>query len=844
MEIRIKGAFENNLKHIDLNIPKNKLIVFTGLSGSGKSTLAMETLQRECQRQYMESMGLLMELGARPKVVSIEGLSPAISISQQSTNRNPRSTVGTITELAPYLRVLFSKLGERPCPHCGVTISGCGQESDDFIFSEVADGEADDSNTFEQTVNCPHCLKPVIELTASHFSFNKPQGACPTCKGVGMVSLPNIDLLIDKNKSVMDFAIHGWDQVYIDRYSTSLIQASKHYGFPLDIHAPIQEYGEIQRVLLLYGVLSPQFSQDFPDIPPPRTVPAGRFEGVVTNLMRRYEEKSSYSSKQRLEKFLHQQQCPACNGIRFCSDALNVTVFGKSITQALSMSLEQMHDWLGFVRAELPTQSTEIVGQVLSDLLHRTNRLISVGAGYLCMDQPAGSLSSGEIQRIKLASILGSGLTGVLYVLDEPTAGLHPIDRKDIIEVLQNLRDMGNTVLVIEHDMELMRAADYLVDFGPGAGENGGRIVAAGTLPQITTCEESITGKYLNKKVPLMHREKKSDVEKSLHIPLAQTGNLKQLELDIPLGRIVAVSGVSGAGKTSLVFGVLGEAAETYFNTPRKKHRSDIQGFEELDAVVSINSTSIGRSTRSNIATYIDLFTDIRSLFAQIASTQNPSLDARHFSYNVAGGRCEKCQGNGKLMVSMHFLPDVEVTCPVCHGRRYQQPVLDIKYKEHNISDILNCSVDKASILLAEEKSSGEKLQTLQEVGLGYIKLGQSTATLSGGEAQRLKLAKELSKHSAKKTLYLFDEPTTGLHPQDVDRLIGMFHRLVAKGNSIIIVEHNSRVLLSADWIIDLGPKGGNQGGCLVAQGTPKDIMESPASFTGKTLAQNIDPPL
>ena len=828
MEIKIKGAYENNLKHIDLTIPKNKLVVFTGLSGSGKSTLAMETLQRECQRQYMESLGLMMDLSTRPKVESIEGLSPAISISQQITNRNPRSTVGTITELAPYLRVLFSKIGEHPCPHCGKTISGIYGEDADFFLTELEGETEEDGEFFEQMISCPYCGKNVKELSASHFSFNKPQGACPTCKGIGMVSLPNVELLIDKSKSITDFAVTGWDQVYIDRYGTSLINAAKHYGFSIDINIPVCEYDEVQMDLLLYGVLSKQFTHRFPNIAPPKTVPTGRFEGVITNLLRRYEEKNSFSAKQRLEKYLVQQKCPDCGGVRFRSDVLDVRVFGVNIMEALSMSLTEMSDWLECIESQLPQRVLDIIGHLLSDLQLRTKRMISVGAGYLSLDQPASSLSSGEIQRMKLASILGSGLTGVVYVLDEPTAGLHHRDRRNIIEVLRRLRDIGNTVIVIEHDLELMRAADYLVDFGPGAGKNGGRIVAAGTVDDMIACKDSITGKYLGGHIQGFKRQCAMGNGKSIHITHANVGNLKDLELDIPLAKFVAVSGVSGAGKTSLIFGVLAGAANDYFNQTKKDHVPNVAGLENVNEVISINSASIGRSNRSNIATYTDLFTDIRNMFAALAKKSNLPLEARHFSYNVSGGRCEKCQGVGKLLVSMNFLPDVEVTCPACLGRRYQKMVLNVKYKEHSISDILDLSIDDAAILLEGERNIRKKLQILQDVGLGYLGLGQSTSTLSGGEAQRLKLAKELAKSNSEKVLYLFDEPTVGLHPHDVERLIGVFDRLVKMGNSVVVIEHNQNVLLAADWIFVLGPEGGNHGGHLIAAGTPEEILEKP----------------
>ena len=836
MYITIKGAKENNLKNIDVQIPKNKLIVFTGLSGSGKSTLALETLQRECQRQYMESMGMTMEMVSRPKVDSIEGLSPAISINQHQTNNNPRSTVGTITEISAYLRVLFAKLGERPCPHCGRIIT---QSVYDMGFlSETTEEETEATVLYEQMLPCPHCGNQVVELTASHFSFNKPQGACPTCRGIGVVNAPDVRLLMDFSKSIRDYAITGWDQVYIDRYGASMVQAAKHYGFTMDMDLPIGSFTEVQMELLLYGVLSQQFTKRFPDMVPPKTVPEGRFEGVVTNLMRRYAENNSSSARQKLEKFLIRQECPECHGIRFRQETLEVRVNGLNIRELLSMSLSDVYEWLSILQASIGSEAWELVKQVVTDLENRLSRIMNAGAGYLSLDQPASSLSAGEWQRIKLASILGSGLTGVLYVLDEPTSGLHSRDTAKIIEVLQRLRDMGNTVIIIEHDLDMMRAADYIIDFGPGAGKDGGRIVAFGSVQEIIGNAASITGKYLQNNRYQPKRSKRSGVEGYLGIRGAAVNNLKNINVNIPLGRLVTVTGVSGSGKSSLIFGYLAERAEDYFNKTKKNKTPEISGLEKLSAVVLINQQSIGRSNRSNAATYTDLFTDIRDLFATLWNTKAAGLTAKHFSYNVPGGRCEKCQGTGRLSVSMHFLPDVEVVCPVCRGERYQKPVLEIKYKDVSIADILELSIDEAAELFSEERNITTKLQVLQEVGLGYLGLGQSTSTLSGGEAQRLKLAKELMVGAGGRVLYLFDEPTTGLHPQDASRLIKVFDRLVKLGNSVVVIEHNAEVILESDWVIDLGPEGGNEGGEIIAQGTPEEIMKQSGSHTGKVLSE------
>lgn len=838
MNIIIKGARENNLKNVNLELPKNKLIVFTGLSGSGKSTLALETLQRECQRQYMESMGMTMEVGTKPMVDSIEGLSPAISINQSNANRNPRSNVGTVTEIAPYLRVIFSKLGQRLCSHCEKLVTQNYSEESETVFAELPDQSEEIAELFEEMIPCPHCGKNIIELSASHFSFNKPSGACSTCKGIGIVSLPDINLLVDKNKSIKEFAVQGWDQAYVDRYGASLVNAAKHYGFDLDIDAPVSEYGVVQMDLLLYGVLSKQFSKHFPGVKPPKTVPDGRFEGVVVNLMRRYEEKNSYSSKQKLEKFLIQQECPDCHGVRFRRETLEVTVGGKNIMDILAMPLTEVVNWLGELTSRLSEEAMIVVHQVLEDLIKRIDRIINVGGGYLCLNQPSSSLSPGEVQRIKLASILGSNLTGVLYILDEPSTGLHGRDTQKVIDSLYKLREMGNTVIVIEHDLEIMQAADYIVDFGPEAGRKGGQIVATGSVSEIASCTNSITGQYLSGNMYAPKRKKASGNGKILSIKGANTNNLKDLNLEIPLGQFITITGVSGAGKSSLVFGEIGNAATVYFNQSNSNAQEHISGFEALDAVITIDQSPIGRSARSNAATYTDIFTGIRNLFAELSVKQKSNLQARHFSYNVPGGRCEKCQGSGKIPISMNFLPDVEVTCPVCRGKRYQKPALAIKYKDHTIADVLDLSIDEAVILFESEKELYRKLTILQDVGLGYLGLGQSASTLSGGEAQRLKLAKELSKHSSNKTLYLFDEPTSGLHPYDANRLIHVFDSLVTQGNSVIMIEHNSEVILASDWVIDLGPEGGKHGGEIIAQGTPKEIVNIKNSATGELLAK------
>lgn len=773
-------------------------------------------------------------------VDSIEGLSPAISISQSHTNRNPRSNVGTVTEISPYLRVIFSRLGERPCPHCQKTVKQSYSEESETIFAELPDQSEENTEIYEEMIPCPHCGKSIIELTASHFSYNKPSGACPNCKGIGIVSQPDINLLVDKNKSIIEFAVQGWDQAYVDRYGASLVNAAKHYGFVFDIELPVSEYGEVQMDLLLYGVMGNQFSRHFSGVKPPKTVPGGRFEGIAVNLMRRYEEKSSQISKQKLEKFLIQKECPDCKGVRFRREILEVTAGGKNILDILEMPLTEVSDWLGGLYSGLSEEAMLVVHDVLEDLLMRIKRVINAGVGYLSLDQGSSSLSPGEIQRIKLASILGSNLTGVLYILDEPTVGLHSRDTRKVIDSLCKLRDTGNTVIVIEHDIEVMRAADYIVDFGPGAGKYGGEIVAAGSVSDIAACESSITGRYLSGNICAPERKKAAGNGKALYIKGADANNLKSLDLEIPLGKFVAVTGVSGAGKSSLVFEEIGKAAVEYFNNPDGNAHYHAFGFEALDDVITIDQSSIGRSSRSNTATYTDIFTDIRNLFAELAVTQKCNLQARLFSYNVSGGRCEKCHGAGKIAVSMNFLPDIEVTCPVCRENRYQKPVLEVRYKEHTIADVLNLGIDEAANLFQSEAEIHRKLRILQDVGLGYLGLGQSASTLSCGEAQRLKLAKELSRSGSKKTLYLFDEPSNGLHPHDANRMIHVFDSLVKQGSSVIIIEHNVDMILASDWIIDMGPEGGKKGGRIMAQGTPEKISKIKGSATGELLGKKI----
>ncbi|HEY9062641.1 MAG TPA: excinuclease ABC subunit UvrA [Pseudobacteroides sp.] len=852
--ITIKGARENNLKNISLSIPKNKLVVLTGLSGSGKSTLAFDTLQKECQRQYMESMGMATDFISKPKVDSISGLSPSISIDQHLTNRNPRSTVGTVTDIYAFIRLLFAKLGKRQCPKCTKMIEPEFDQSDnddmetwdgDFegsglVVNEDEGKSAGKPGDYGITATCPHCQEKIPELTASNFSFNKPEGACPSCSGLGVINSANISALIDEDRSIEDNAVLGWDIHYIKMYTATFEAAAKHYGFTFDTKIPVKELGKIQRDLLFYGVLSPQFCRHFPNIQPPDSVGKGKFEGVVTNVLRRYGERASDAGyREKMEKMLVQQVCHVCNGERLREESRRVIVNGRSITEVNKMSLSELSQWIGSLSEDILTEGLKIVKPIVDDISERIKRLIDVGVGYLTLERSAPTLSAGEAQRLRLAMLLGSGLTGVLYVLDEPTTGLHARDTGRLVNVLRQLRDMGNTVLVIEHDIEMMRAADYIIDIGPGAGKNGGQVMAAGKPDEVALCKESVTGLHLAgiEAVSIPHDRRKG-TGRFISISGANCHNLKNVDAKIPLDTLVAITGVSGSGKSSMLLDILDPAVRQYLGkgdeVPGEHDR--IVGMEHIDDIITIDQSPIGRTARSNAATYTDIFTPIRNVFAGLQAAKNSKLQAKHFSFNVAGGRCERCQGAGVLTVSMQFLPDVQVRCPVCHGRRFKREVLGVKYKGYDINDILNMTIAEASPLFDDVKAVSEKLSLMDDVGLGYLQLGQPANTLSGGEAQRIKLAKELGKKGKGHTLYLLDEPTTGLHPHDVLKLISLLVRLVNAGNSVVVIEHNVDVIAMANWIIDFGPEGGDAGGRIIAEGTPEQVALMEQSITGQQI--------
>ena len=835
--ITIHNARLHNLKNVNLSIPKNQLIVFTGLSGSGKSTLALDTLHREGTRQLFEALGLV-DYAGKPEVDRIEGLSPSIAIDQYLTNRSPRSTVGTTTEVFTYLRVLFARIGHRPCPNCGADIPTEFDVSDD----DTGDSASDDAT--DEMYPCPHCGTLVPEYTMGHFSFNKPAGACPTCTGLGTVHSPNVERIIDRSKTLRDGAVYGWVKAQIDWSIAGLEAAGRHYGFTFDANLPVGEMNDVQRALLYYGVNSAQFKQHFPQVKPPTTVTTGNFEGVITALLRRYGDQSHDADyRDKLADVVSEAPCPDCGGTRLKAEVRRVTVLGRTIVEVSQLPLDELGAWLDQLQPNVTPSEWIVTEPIVIDLSARVQRLINVGVGYLTLDRNSPTLSAGEAHRLRLASLLGSTLTGVLYVLDEPTIGLHPRDNVRLIKVLRQLRDLGNTVAVIEHDLDMLRAADFVVDVGPGAGRNGGRVVVAGTPDRLAETEESITGQYLSGTTQIdIPQQRRTGNGQHLTIRGARANNLKNLTVNVPLGKLVAVTGVSGSGKSTLMLDILDRAArQRFYNATDLPGEHDaIEGWEYVDKIISIDQSAIGRSTRSNAATYTDAFTGIREAFASTPEAKRQHFGARHFSFNVPGGRCERCEGAGLLTVEMHFLPDVQVRCPACHGHRFKREVLAVKFNGYNIAQVLDMTIEEALPIFADVPAAASRLALMVEVGLGYLQLGQPATTLSGGEAQRVKLAKELYRRGTGRTLYLLDEPTTGLHVADVARLLGLLQRLVEAGNSVVVIEHNLDVMKCADWIIDVGPEGGKAGGVIVAEGTPEEIAKVEGSYTGQFLRELV----
>lgn len=936
-EIVIKGAKEHNLKNIDITIPRDKLVVMTGLSGSGKSSLAFDTIYADGQRRYVESLSSYarMFLGQmdKPDVESIEGLSPAISIDQKTTSKNPRSTVGTVTEIYDYLRLLYARIGVPHCPVCGREIK---QQTIDQIVDQImsleegtkiqllapivrgrkgthvkeleqarksgyvrarVDGitydlseeiniEKNKKHTieivvdrlvikdsiksrltdsietvssltgglvnvdviggeemmFSQNYACPEHGVSIEELTPRMFSFNNPYGACEKCTGLGVFKKVDPDMVIpNKELSIMQGAIKasGWNSLDEGSIAMMYFKAiSKTYGIPLDV--PVKDLDQDAVDIFLYGTQGQKLklsrgSKFY------KAEYEAEFEGVIPNLERRYKESNSDWSKADIEASMSDENCPSCHGKRLKKESLSVTVGGLNIAELTDLSVTEAIKF--FKDLELSNRDKMIGERIIKEINDRLGFLQSVGLEYLTLSRSAGTLSGGESQRIRLATQIGSSLVGVLYILDEPSIGLHQRDNDKLIATLKRLRDLGNTLIVVEHDEDTMYAADYIVDIGPGAGIHGGEVVAAGTVEEIKACERSITGQYLSgkRKIPVP-TERRKDSGKFLSVRGAKQNNLKNVDVDIPLGTFTCVTGVSGSGKSSLVNEII------YKNLAGKLNRAktrpgefkEMLGLENLDKVIDIDQSPIGRTPRSNPATYTGVFTDIRELFAQTQEAKMKGYGAGRFSFNIKGGRCEACEGDGILKIEMHFLPDVYVPCEVCGGMRYNRETLEIKYKGKSIYDVLEMTVEEGVEFFANHPKIQRKLQTLFEVGLGYVKIGQPATTLSGGEAQRVKLATELSKRATGKTIYILDEPTTGLHTADVHKLIEVLQKLVDTGNTVLVIEHNLDVIKTADHIIDLGPEGGSGGGTIVCTGTPEEIAACEQSYTGQYLKKML----
>ena len=933
--IVIKGAQEHNLKNIDLEIPRDKFVVITGLSGSGKSSLAFDTIYAEGQRRYVESLSAYARqfLGQmeKPKVEYIEGLSPAISIDQKTTSKNPRSTVGTVTEIYDYLRLLYARIGIPHCPSCGREIhsqtideivdqildlpegtriqvlaplvwgkkgehqrllatarregflrvrvdgeiymldedeikldknikhyieiivdrlvikDGIRERLSDSVETALQHGEGivvidiidGDEYIFSEKFACPDCGINLPELSPRVFSFNSPYGACPACDGLGIKKEFNPDLILDWDKSLADGGIIPWKDSSSNYYPQVLQSLAQAYGF--DISTPIKDLGEEIIDIILYGsdkLLTFPYTNRYGRTRQHDTY----WEGIINHLKRRLSETDSEYIQKKMDSYMSEHYCNECKGERLKPEVLAVTVGGLSIMEFTKLNIKEASKFLD--NLELDERSAFIAAEILKEIKARLSFLINVGLNYLTLDRAAGTLSGGEAQRIRLATQIGSGLVGVLYILDEPSIGLHQRDNDKLIRTLEHIRDLGNTVIVVEHDEDTMRAADHIIDIGPGAGNNGGYIVAQGSPAEVMENENSITGRYLagKERIPVPE-ERYMPNGKYLEVIGARQHNLKNIDVKIPLGTFTCITGVSGSGKSTLINNILYRRlmAQFYDSTLRPGEHDEIRGLEYLDKVINIDQSPIGRTPRSNPATYTKVFDQIRDVFAMTQEARRRGYNKGRFSFNVKGGRCEACKGDGIIKIEMHFLADVYVPCEVCHGQRYNRETLEIKFKGKTISDVLNMTVEEALEFFDAFEPIRRKLQTIYDVGLGYIKLGQPATTLSGGEAQRIKIATELGKVSTGRTVYILDEPTTGLHFADVKKLLQVLHRLREGGNTVIVIEHNLDVIKSADYIIDLGPEGGDEGGQVVATGTPEEVARVEASYTGYYLRKVLE---
>ncbi len=941
--IKLRGARTHNLKNIDIDIPRDKLVVITGLSGSGKSSLAFDTLYAEGQRRYVESLSAyarqFLSMMEKPDIDHIEGLSPAISIEQKSTSHNPRSTVGTITEIYDYLRLLYARTGEPRCPEhneklAAQTVSqmvdqilalGEGTKlmiiaplirerkgehlhvfeqlrAQGFIrarvdgrvyeLDELPDLEKNKKHTIEVVVDrikvrddialrlsesietslalseglvlaaymddedegkpdhifsarfaCPVCNYSINELEPRVFSFNNPSGACPSCDGLGIKQFFDVDRVVQHPEStISEGAIRGWDRRNLF-YFNMLTSLASHYGF--DIDTPFEALSSAQQQKVLFGSGAEEIAFNYVNDRGSVYKRTHTFEGIIPNMERRYRETESQTVREDLAKFQNTQSCPECSGQRLNKAARHVFIDEKSLPEVTALSIGDLADY--YQQLTLEGQQAQIAEQILKEIRDRLHFLVDVGLNYLTLDRSAETLSGGEAQRIRLASQIGAGLVGVMYILDEPSIGLHQRDNTRLLSTLVRLRDLGNTVIVVEHDEEAIRAADYVVDIGPGAGVHGGEVIACGQVEDILAEERSLTGDYLSgrKAIAIPAERTPNDAEKQLSLRGVDGNNLQAVDIDIPIGLLTCITGVSGSGKSTLINETLYPLAATALNkatTLTPAPHTSVNGLEQLDKCVDIDQSPIGRTPRSNPATYTGIFTPVRELFAGTQEARSRGYKAGRFSFNVKGGRCEACQGDGVKKVEMHFLPDVYVTCDTCKGARYNRETLEIRYKGKNIHQVLDMTIEDALDFFNPVPSIATKLQTLSDVGLSYIKLGQSATTLSGGEAQRVKLSRELSKRDTGKTLYILDEPTTGLHFHDIQQLLTVLHRFRDHGNTVVVIEHNLDVVKTADWVIDLGPEGGSGGGRIIATGTPEQVADTEGSHTGHFLKELLKP--
>ncbi|WP_343208955.1 excinuclease ABC subunit UvrA [Anaerolentibacter hominis] len=814
-DIQIINANEGNLKNISLNIPKNKLVVFTGLSGSGKSTLLVDVLFQECQRQYLEAMSL--QGIKKPKVERIRGISPALLIAQTDGNKNPRSTVGTSSDIYTDLRMVYEKLGVRRCPFCGEVISAgdCKEETE-----KVKD-------SFYVYMYCCKCGARMDKITRTHFSFNTREGACPACEGLGKIHSVIEGRIIDETRSLEGGAVRYWEKQYGKYQLSILYSAYRYYGIPVPSGTPLNKLSKLQKAILLYGVDCNLVKETFPDQKPPKNTASGKFEGAIPILKRRFAEKGGDAGA--LDQYFDVTECPDCKGERLCDLSRGVTVNQTRLPELSRLSLEHLYRWIEQLEGTLSRQHFVLVESYLLDIKTKLSRFMNAGLNYLTLDRLIITLSGGELQRLRLAAVLDSDLTGVIYILDEPTAGLHPRDTKGLADILKKLRDLGNSVLVIEHDTDIMASADYIIDLGPGSGQFGGEVIAAGTIDEIRNQPQSVTGSYLNQ--PQALKSVCRNAAGTIRIRNADLYNLKQLNADIPVGCLTAVTGPSGSGKSTLIFEVLGKH--------RPGSKCSIVGLEQFESIVKIEQAAITGMRRSNIATYSGAYAEIRKLFAGTDAAKQAGLTSGYFSFNSPGGRCENCGGLGYIESNMLFFTNTEVVCPVCGGSQFDNKVLSVKYNGLSIKDVLNLSIEEACRFFHGHRKITRILKLLQDVGLGYLELGQTFTTLSGGEGQRLKLAKELiGSNSGRANLYLMDEPTAGLHPLDVEHFLVLLNRLTDAGNTVVVVEHNQQLIRNCDWIIDLGPDGGEKGGEVIFTGTPTQLLADSRSVTAAYLQQ------